>query len=505
MKPDQLVHNNRNNNNVIDAIGGNYGLWDQLAAINWIKRNIDSFGGDSNNIVLFGPDAASALPLALMGERRNDGVNAQATENKATATTAQHSSLHDLFRAVWLTNPTVYFGQTSAQKQQPPNRSSFAIDLPCVLTEQKPPAAEKTRKVTQDSYFDCLLSLQAEQVVRHYFANENPSDRLDDQNGLPVHGLTATQYVRVDHELVQDFYPFNQSDTDGRLEAQRISTLLSKGNHSNGTRLVAGNIKRLARFNTVPILMNKKDLLIGSTAEAVEFWPNPKDLDRWNWDKFYTYVSTSLNSFATDAYKKASALYGIPENMLNFSTATSGNNRIYSQSLQEKSPKKIYLNMVSDIRQTCPINELASSMSLAGHHVSRYIVTNAPSSIQQSPHLANQLDSHNVIQKSDIKDRPEYAYHTWDLFAFFGFQFNQDFNAQESDLKFQKLIRQMVKNFVHKQDITHNQPTMAAAKSYHHDNIILRINNSITLIKNYKVDECEMWKKHLDRSYAWVS
>jgi len=57
-----------------DGRSGAYGLLDQKQALTWIQQNIDHFGGDPDNVTIFGESAGGHSVMALVASPETDGL-----------------------------------------------------------------------------------------------------------------------------------------------------------------------------------------------------------------------------------------------------------------------------------------------------------------------------------------------------------------------------------------------------------------------------------------------
>ncbi|KAF7649998.1 hypothetical protein LDENG_00133060, partial [Lucifuga dentata] len=110
-------------------------------------------------------------------------------------------------------------------------------------------------------------------------------------------------------------------------------------------------------YNDVPFL-------IGTTEQETDFSPPVQNISMWTWEDYDWFVTEKLGSFSKNLPKDALSLY----------------TRSAPCPTTDRCPERAYTTMTSDIRVTCPNNDLARRAAAALQSpVYRYVVTHTPS------------------------------------------------------------------------------------------------------------------------------
>ncbi|GIY00662.1 neurotactin [Caerostris darwini] len=220
-------------------------------------------------------------------------------------------------------------------------------------------------------------------------------------------------------------------------------------------------------LKNIPLLIDSP-LLSGSASQAVDFWPGPDDLATWTWNQYKKYVTTSLDSFGLQVSQMALRIYN--------GTALQSNNSNFTA-------EYLYTTMVSDIRQSCPVNTLANQLSqISRSPIYRYTLTDRPST-------AVRLFNYTA----------KYSFHMWDLIAFFGNMEKFLTNPEPEDEAFAEVVQNMVSTFVKS-----GGENVGESDWLRFPKKMANLARNITF-GNINKTECKFWSESKLDVYAWVS
>ena len=98
------------------GVSGNYGTLDQIAALRWVQENISAFGGDPDNVTIFGESAGGESVAHMLASPLARGLF-----HKAILQSTSAGFPYMVLRHPFLTNPAVEeLGQRFADRFAPP-------------------------------------------------------------------------------------------------------------------------------------------------------------------------------------------------------------------------------------------------------------------------------------------------------------------------------------------------------------------------------------------------
>nr|XP_061811066.1 para-nitrobenzyl esterase-like [Nerophis lumbriciformis] len=286
-------------------------------------------------------------------------------------------------------------------------------------------------KNTRCNDLACLRSLPVKQILQAVPWQEYPSWAGDELTDLPTKGHFNGPVAVVDGYV---------------LEAAPFEIWEKKGS-----------------YNDVPFV-------IGTTEQEVDFSPPVENISMWTWGDYRWFVTEKLQSFSENLPKAALKLYPSSDPC----------------PTNDRCPERAYTTMVSDIRVTCPNNDLAQRAAAALHSpVYRYVLTHTP------------FGAVNTTS-SVVPFHSRFSFHCLDIMAFFGgLELLFGGPLPDQDKSFQDLLRQHLVHFAKTGKMTDEWLAYPAATAL--------LSSKLLVANNHSCTRCQFWKENGLYAYAWIN
>ncbi|XP_029282833.1 uncharacterized protein LOC115005160 [Cottoperca gobio] len=277
----------------------------------------------------------------------------------------------------------------------------------------------------------CLRRLSITRILQAVPWQELPSWAADEKTDLPVRGRFIGAVAVVDGYV---------------LEAPPFEVWEKKGEHSD-----------------VPFV-------IGTMEQEVDYRPPAGNISSWTWGDYQWSVTDKLRSFSETLPKEALDLY--PSSARCPTT--------------DRCPERAYTTMVSDIRATCPNNDLAWRAAAAlDSPVYRYVVTHTPS---------GPVNTSGVL----LPFPSRFSFHCLDVVTFFGgLESVLGKPLSDGDKSFQDLFTRHLVNFAKTGKMADEWPEYPAATAL--------LSDRLSTVQNYSAVRCQLWKENGLYAYAWTN
>ncbi|XP_070544213.1 para-nitrobenzyl esterase-like [Ptychodera flava] len=210
---------------------------------------------------------------------------------------------------------------------------------------------------------------------------------------------------------------------------------------------------------------NDVPLVIGTTAQEIDWFPHTFDLNEWTWEQYTDYVRERLDPFGKDITETAMTLYKYDE--------------------VKDTPEQTLTTMISDAVMNCGNAKVAkqAAQSLKSP-VYRYVATWWPS---------------EPFSYLGLPWKPRYAFHLSEMLAFFGFLPHYMSNPTEEDMKFQALMQRAIVHFA-------KEGVMPTELNWPEEpKGMALIGSEMLPQEDYHAEECKFWMDNGFYAYSWIN